>query len=107
MPGSFDLSPVPGGQAVQAMPIVVCLYEPGGENPYTILPNINCLRIDYREGPEPPLARFQYMMGDLLQSALGWPSQFETALADRRARRLRRHDRRPARRADADPAGHR
>ena len=75
--GSFDLSPVPGGQAVQALPIVVCLYEPGGENPYTILPNVFCLRIDYREGPEPPLARFQYMMDDLLQSALGWPSQFE------------------------------
>jgi hypothetical protein len=75
--GSFDLSPVPGGQAVQALPIVVALYEPGGENPYTILPNIFCLRIDYREGPEPPLARFQYMMGDLLQAALGWPSQFE------------------------------
>jgi hypothetical protein len=77
MPGSFDLSPVPGGQAVQALPIVVCLYQPGGENPYTILPNVFCLRIDYREGPEPPLARFQYMMGDLLEAALGWPSQFE------------------------------
>ena len=25
MPGIFDLSPVPGGQAVQAMPIIVCL----------------------------------------------------------------------------------
>ena len=35
--GSFDLSPVPGGQAVQALPIVVALYEPGQENPYKIL----------------------------------------------------------------------
>ena len=68
---------VPGGQAVQALPIYVALYQPGEENPYTILPNIFCLRIDYREGPEPPLARFQYMMGDLLQAAAGWPSQFE------------------------------
>lgn len=77
MPGSFDLSPVPAGQAVIAQPIVVCLYKPGDENPYTILPNIFCQRIDFREGPEPPLARFQYMMGDLLAAAVGWPAQFE------------------------------
>ena len=75
--GSFDLSPVPGGQAVQAVPIVVALYEPGQENPYKILPNVRCLRIDYREGPEPPLARFQYFMDDLLEATMGWPSQFE------------------------------
>ena len=74
---SFDLSPVPGGIAVNALPIVVALYEPGGENPYTILPNVRCLRIDYREGPEPPVARFQYFMDDLLEAAMGWPAQFE------------------------------
>jgi hypothetical protein len=75
--GSFDLSPIPAGLSVPAAPVIVCLYDPGGENPYTILPNVFCLRIDYREGAEPPLARFQYMMGDLLEAALGWPSQFE------------------------------
>ena len=53
------------GLATQAVPIFVALYLPGKENPYTILPNIFCLRIDYREGPEPPLARFQYLTGDL------------------------------------------
>ena len=76
--GSFDLSPVPAGQATAALPIAVCLYTPGDENPYTILPNVRCLRIDYREGPEPPLARFQYFMDDLLEASLGWPSQFES-----------------------------
>jgi hypothetical protein len=74
---SFDLSPVPAGQAIQALPIVVALYEPGDDGGFTILPNVRCLRIDYREGPEPPLARFQYFMDDLLESAMGWPSQFE------------------------------
>jgi len=75
--GSFDLSPVPGGQATQALPIVVALYEPGGGGSYTILPNVRCMRIDYREGPEPPLARFQYFMDDLLDASMGWPAQFE------------------------------
>jgi hypothetical protein len=82
MPGptpspSFDLSYVPTSIAGQALPIVVALYTPGAENPYTILPNVRCLRIDYREGAEPPLARFQYLMGNLLQAALDWPAQFE------------------------------
>ena len=74
--GSFDLSPVPGGIATQALPIYVCLYSPGSQNPYTVLPNVRCLRIDYREGPEPPV-RFQYLTDDLLQDSLGWPAQFE------------------------------
>jgi hypothetical protein len=76
--GSFDLNPVPTQIANQALPVYVCLYDPTDEeNPCTVLPNVRCLRIDYREGPEPPVARFQYFMDDLLQSTLGWPSQFE------------------------------
>ena len=76
--GSFDINPVPSSVANIALPITVCLYDPADdENPYTILPNVRCLRIDFREGPEPPVARFQYLMDDLLQSALGWPSQFQ------------------------------
>src|SRR5271165_3432054 len=74
---SFDLSYLPAAIAGQALPIAVCIYTPGAKQPYTILPNVRCLRIDYREGPEPPAARFQYLMGDVLQAALGWPSQFE------------------------------
>src|ERR1019366_2099867 len=76
--GSFDLNPVPADVANAALPISVCLYdETNSGNPYTTLPNVFCLRVDFREGPEPPVARFQYLMDDLLQSALGWPSQFQ------------------------------
>ena len=75
--GSFDLSPVPGGIATQALPIYVCLYSPGSQNPYTVLPNVRCLRIDYREGPDAAGPRFQYLTDDLLQDSLGWPAQFE------------------------------
>jgi hypothetical protein len=74
---TFDLSPIAGGQATQAVPVGVFRYDPDGENPYTILPNVRCLRIDYREGPEPPLARFQYQTDDAFAITLGWPSQFE------------------------------
>ncbi len=74
---SFDLSYVPTSIAGQALPIGVCLYTPGATLPYTLLPNVRCLRIDYREGPEPPSARFQYLMGDVLNVMLSWPSQFE------------------------------
>jgi hypothetical protein len=101
-PGSFDLHPggaatapgpasglrgtanpsgAPMVQAIAAAPVIVCRFneEAAGrdENPYTILPNVRCIRIDYREGPEPPVARFRYMMDDLLQASLSWPSQFE------------------------------
>ncbi len=84
-PASFDLSPTAAGITTNAMPIAVALYLPGsgggGEDdsnsPYTILPNVYCLRIDYREGPEPPVARFQYMTDDALAATMNWPSQFE------------------------------
>jgi len=75
--GSFDLNYVPTSIAGQALPIVVCRYSAGDDKPYTILPNVRCLQIDYREGPAPPAARFQYLMGNVLESALDWPSQFE------------------------------
>ena len=78
MPGSFDLDFMPAELAAPALPIVVCLYDPEEEDGgYTILPNVRCLRVDYKEGPEPPVARFQYLTADLLELALGWPAQFE------------------------------
>jgi hypothetical protein len=75
--GTFDLSYLPAAIASPALPIGVLLYQPGQTPPYTILPNIRCMRIDYKEGPEPPVARFVYMMDDTLYQVLGWPSQFE------------------------------
>jgi hypothetical protein len=72
--GSFDLYGSTPVLANPAAPVAVCLFD-GSE--YTILPNVQCLRIDYREGPEPPVARLQYLTADLLAANLGWPSQFE------------------------------
>jgi hypothetical protein len=78
MPGSFDLSPVSQSAATQAVPVYVCRFDPDDEsNPYTVLSNVRCLRIDYRAGHDPGAARFRYMMDDLAESALGWPSRFE------------------------------
>jgi hypothetical protein len=74
---SFDLG---GGSTVQTMtaaPIIVAIYDPTSEEPFFVLPNVRCLRIDYREGPSPPVARFQYIMSNLLDANMGWPSQFE------------------------------
>jgi hypothetical protein len=76
MPGSFDLDYLPAAILSDALPIVVFLYDPGGDG-YTLLPNIRCLQIDYREGPQPPVARFTYMMDDALNRVLGWPYRFE------------------------------
>lgn len=84
MPGSGDVNPGPASQATTGVPISVALLgspNPIGGDPtgggYQILPNVRCLQIDYREGPEPPIARFQYIMDDFIAANLGWPSQFE------------------------------
>ena len=95
MPGSFDLSPTATALTDEALPIFVCLCDPTATNAYTILPNLRCLQINYREGPEPPTARFQYLTADLLEANLGWPSQFEQLWPIDRAGELRRPDRRP------------
>ena len=76
--GSFDLIPIPAadrrpGGADRRLPVRFGRPRIRTRS----CPNVYCLRIDYREGPEPPLARFQYLMGDLLEAALGWPYQFE------------------------------
>ena len=83
MAGSFDLDNSTPPLYGNALAIGVFLYEPGGggeendANSPTLLPNIRCLRIDYREGPAPPIAEFQYILDDSLALNLGWPSQFE------------------------------
>lgn len=71
--GSFDLDAGLQVVAAQAQPIAVYLYYDG----YSLLPNVRCLGVEYREGPEPPLARFQYILDDNLAAALGWPGQFQ------------------------------
>jgi len=75
--GSFDVSGSPPILAGPADTFIVCLYTPGGNSPYTILPNVQCLRIDYKEGANPPVAEFKYLQDDNLQTNLNWPSQFD------------------------------
>ena len=44
---------------------------------YTLLPNIRCDQIQYKEGIEPPAARFSYILDEVAASNNGWPSQFD------------------------------
>jgi hypothetical protein len=79
MPGSIDYNPGPMTQlAVDATTIGVFLYDDSQENGsrYTLLPNIGCEQIQYKEGVDPPSARFRYLL-DELAGANGWPSQFD------------------------------
>jgi len=83
--GSFDFSPYPPQLAMNAIPIGVFLYNSGfvddpfndTDGPYTLLPNIRCEQIQYKEGPEPPTARFSYILDELSALAEDIPSQFE------------------------------
>lgn len=73
--GSFDLDYLPVALSSPALPVYVVRFT-GGDT-YTLLANVVCLKVEYQEGPHPPLAHFQYLTGDALQANLGWPSQFE------------------------------
>jgi hypothetical protein len=75
MPGSFDLDYATAALVNPALPVAVYAYDPSSG--YTILPNVLCLRIEQRAGGEPPVARFEYRMSQAMESAFGWPSQFE------------------------------
>ena len=65
------LPPILAGPALQTG---VFLFA-GGQ--YTLVPNVQWLRIDYKEGPNPPMAEFKYIQDDNLFINLDWPSQFE------------------------------
>lgn len=75
--GSFDLDDAPPPLYGDAVQVHVARCTPGAAHPYNLLPNIRCTRIDLKEGPTPPVARFQYIMDDALSINFGWPSQFE------------------------------
>ena len=78
MPASFDLDPYPAPLAGSAMPVGVYRYDPTlpADERYAVVPNVRCESIQYREGAEPPVARFRYVLDD---SAAGsdLPAQFE------------------------------
>jgi hypothetical protein len=75
--GSFDINNASPPLAGDALQVGVFRYNSGAGQPFELLPNIRCLRIDHREGPEPPCARFEYLMDNNLGASFGWPSQFE------------------------------
>lgn len=82
MASSMEWTPRPGGdRAGFAAKITVVRYDPDADagKRYEVLPNIACDRIQYREGAEPPSARFRYVLDDRAR-AMGWPSQFEEIL---------------------------
>jgi hypothetical protein len=78
MPGSFDYQPYPNQLALNATPTGVFLYNSAAANGarYTLLPNIRCEQIQYKEGSAPPSARFRYVLDELAGSN-GWPNQFD------------------------------
>src|SRR5436305_13407372 len=74
---SFDLDVSQPPLSGDALQVGVFRYTSGAEEPFALLPNVRVLRIDCREGPEPPVARLEYVMDDALDLNFGWPSQFE------------------------------
>jgi hypothetical protein len=73
--GTIDYSPPTGVQTAQATAFVVCRYDGSGSpNGYTILPNVYCEQIQFKEGAEPPTAQFSYILND---SVPIYPSQFD------------------------------
>jgi hypothetical protein len=77
--GSFDYNPYPSQLALEALPIGVFLYANGSSSDqgYTLLPNICCEQIQYKEGIDPPTARFSYILDDVAAINNGWPAQFD------------------------------
>lgn len=74
--GSFDIGTAPQSLYGPAPQAVVSLYD-ADSGTIAPLPNVRCVRIDVREGPEPPVATFRYIQDDTLAISYGWPSQFE------------------------------
>lgn len=77
MAGSFEYEPRDVPLAAPAAMIRVCRHHPSrsGAARYEVLPNVVCERIEYREGPSPPAARFRYML-DATTGTGGAPSDF-------------------------------
>jgi hypothetical protein len=74
--GSFDYSSQGTQLAMDAIPVGVFQYFPVSKE-YELFPNVRCEQIQYKEGAEPPTARFSYIFDDLAANANGWPNQFE------------------------------
>lgn len=78
MAGSLDFDPYSAPLAGAAAQVGVFRYDPTlpEDQRYTLVPNVRCESIQYREGAEPPTARFRYLLDDSAPSP-DYPSQFE------------------------------
>ncbi len=79
MPGSFDFEPSSVPLAMDATQVGVFRYQPGeagGSGAFDFLPNLLCDSIQEREGAQPPVARFHYVLDDSA-AANNFPTQFE------------------------------
>lgn len=82
MPGTATFDPPPLPQAMPARPALVFKYDPNGAGlGLTYLPNVECIAIQHREGPDPGQARFRYRT-DIVAGAYGYPQHFEQLLGD-------------------------
>ena len=88
MSGEFDYTPEPAPRHGRAYRTRVAIYDPDAPQGrrYRTLPNVQVETIQYREGAEPPTARFRYVLDDRGR-ALGWPTQYETILRAHREER--------------------
>lgn len=75
MPGSIDYNPQAPPLATDATPIGVFRMESGSD--YTFLPNVRCESVQYKEGADPPSARFSYLLDEVATAVNGWPNSFE------------------------------
>ncbi|WP_165251182.1 hypothetical protein [Paludisphaera soli] len=78
MAASAEWTPRVGRKDGRACQVAVARYDPDAAG-YDYLPNVACDSIQFREGAEPPAARFRYLTDDRYASA-GWPIQFQTIL---------------------------
>jgi hypothetical protein len=78
MAGSFSFDPYSAQLAGNAVPVGVFRYDPTlpADTCYAALPNVFCESVQYREGPQPPIARFRYLLDDSASSP-DYPTQFE------------------------------
>lgn len=73
---TFDAYPLPLDD--DSIPILVYRYDPSRDegDRYTLLPNVYCRRVSFKEGAIPPSAQFEYVFDDSdLESP--YPYQFE------------------------------
>lgn len=72
---AFSFSPPSIPLARPAVVVAAYRYDPAYSPPFIYLPNVLCLAVQYREGPEPPTARFRYAFDQLAGD--GRPLHFE------------------------------